>query len=212
MNIRQKDWNSQELVRTKISQGYLGVFELCKLIQKFYLKFSFMLWTTGKPTNNESRSTLANTSKKNQDIPDGVGKNTENLSSVVKSTWSIKSKLTKSNSFGTDLFTLRAKKTFINLWKVFIKALILMHFDIEYHICIKTNALSYTIDGVISWMTLDQTFSNHVTHKNLEANFSKSEIGQWYPIAFFSKKMIVVKTWYKTYNQKPWAIIKVFKT
>lgn len=41
---------------------------------------------------------------------------------------------------------------------------------------------------------------------------SKSEIGQWYLVAFFFQKMIPVKTCYETYNQELLAIMEVFKT
>lgn len=45
-----------------------------------------------------------------------------------------------------------------------------------------------------------------------DSNFSKSEIGQWHSVAFFSQKIIPAKTWYKTHNQKLLAIIEAFKT
>ncbi len=59
-------------------------------------------------------------------------------------------------------------------------------------------------------MTLDQHFFGYVTHK--DPNFSKSEIGQWHMIAFFSQKMISIETWYKTHNHEFLAIIEAFKT
>ncbi len=59
-------------------------------------------------------------------------------------------------------------------------------------------------------MTSDQHFSDHVTHDDL--NSSKSEIGQWHPLAFFSQKMISAETWYKTHNQELLAIVKASKT
>ena len=44
------------------------------------------------------------------------------------------------------------------------------------------------------------------------SDFSKSEIDQWHPVVFFSRKMIPVKTQYKTYNLELLAIIETFKT
>lgn len=38
------------------------------------------------------------------------------------------------------------------------------------------------------------------------------ESGQWHFVAFFSRKMIPAKIWYKTHNQKLLAIVKNFKT
>lgn len=51
------------------------------------------------------------------------------------------------------------------------------YFDQEFHIWIKTIALGYAINGVLSVMTLNQHFSDYVTHKN-HSNFSKFHIGQ----------------------------------
>ncbi len=59
-------------------------------------------------------------------------------------------------------------------------------------------------------MTLDQHSSDHVTHEDPIS--SKSEIGQWYPVAFFSQKMIPAETRYKTHDQELLAIVEAFKT
>ena len=40
---------------------------------------------------------------------------------------------------------------------------------------------------------------------------TKTNLGQWHPIAFFLRKMISAKTWYETHNGKFLAIIKIFK-
>ena len=53
----------------------------------------------------------------------------------------------------------------------FIKALILQHFDLKSHIQIKTNALSYAIDGVLSQLNLD---SNALSNNS---NLNKSDFG-----------------------------------
>ena len=59
------------------------------------------------------------------------------------------------------------------LQKAFTKAMILRYFDPECHIHIKTDALRYTICGVLSQISLNQHFSGHVIHKG-----PNSEIGQ----------------------------------
>ena len=41
---------------------------------------------------------------------------------------------------------------------------------------------------------------------------TKADLNQWYLVAFFLRKMILVKTWYKTYNGELLAIVKAFKT
>ncbi len=59
---------------------------------------------------------------------------------------------------------------------------------------------------------LDQLFSNHVTHENLNPIALNSEISQWHPIAFLFRKMIPIETWYETHNQELLAIVEAFKT
>ncbi len=41
---------------------------------------------------------------------------------------------------------------------------------------------------------------------------SKSEIGQWYLVAFFFQKMIPAETRYKTHDQELLAIVEALKT
>ncbi len=120
----------------------------------------------------------------------------------------------KANSSKTDFLTSEAKKAFIDLQKAFIEALILKNFDPKYYIRIETDVLGYTIGGVLSQITLDnldQPSSNYMTHKNVDPISSKSEIGLWHPIAFFSQKMIPAPIWYKTYDQELPTIIGTFK-
>ena len=63
---------------------------------------------------------------------------------------------------------------------------------------------------ILNLIISDQYFFGHVTHKVL--NSFKFEIGQYHPIAFFFKKMISDKTWYKTLDGEFLAIVKAFKT
>ena len=92
-----------------------------------------------------------------------------------------------------DFLTPGAKLAFTKLRQAFCKAPILYHFDLERYIQIETDAFGYAIGGVLSQLTLD-------------------DLGQWHPMAFFSRKMIPVKTRYKTHDSKLLAIIKAFKT
>ena len=89
--------------------------------------------------------------------------------------------------------TTKARLAFIQLRKLFTKALILQHFDLECHIWIKTNASGYTIGGVLSQLTLNN-------------------LGQWHLVAYFFQRMILAKTCYKTYNSEFLAIVEAFKT
>lgn len=74
----------------------------------------------------------------------------------VDSTGSVKIKLPKfrtlvlSKEAGSGFPTLRVRLTFTKLREAFIKALILHHFDLEYHIWIETNTLSYAICRILS--------------------------------------------------------------
>lgn len=90
-------------------------------------------------------------------------------------------------------FATEAKLTFAKLRNSFSIALILYCFDLECHIWIETNVSSYAIVGIFNQLTLD----------NLD---------RWYPIAFFSQKMILAKTQYKTYDGKLLVIAGALKT
>ena len=96
--------------------------------------------------DDKTLSTQANENGKNQDVPnsivgadsDGISRCIKNLSTITKSTRSKKSDLSKVKfakvNSKTDFLTFKAKKTFIYLQKAFIKAPILRHFDLKYHI------------------------------------------------------------------------------
>ena len=86
---------------------------------------------------------------------------------------------------------LDAKRAFDQLRQAFTKAPIRQHFDPEWYIRIKIDASGYAISGVVSQLT--------------------NNLSQWYPLAYYSWKMIPTKTKYKTYNGKLLAIVKVFK-
>ena len=93
----------------------------------------------------------------------------------------------------TSYLTPDAKISFTQLKKAFTKAPIFCHFDLKCHIQIEIDASGYAIGGVLTQLTLDN-------------------LGQWYLIVYFLRKMILVKTRYKTYNGKFLAILKFFKT
>ena len=105
---------------------------------------------------------------------------------LFKSKKSFKSKKT----FGLDFFISRARLAFIKLRQIFIKTLILYHFDPERYIRVQTDVLGYAIIEVLSQLTLDN-------------------LGRWYLVAFFSQKMILAETRYKTRNCKLLAIVQV---
>ena len=90
-------------------------------------------------------------------------------------------------------FTLKTGKAFTKLKQAFVEVSILNHFDPQHHIQIEKNVFGYFIDRILSQLT-------------------SNNLGQWYPITFFSRKMISAKTWYKTYNGEPLAIVELFKT
>ena len=75
--------------------------------------------------------------------------------------------------------------------------------DPECHIWIETDALGYAIGSMLSQLASGIYFDRVVTKANLS---------QWYPVVFFSRKMIPAETQYKTYNGKLLAISEIFKT
>ena len=104
---------------------------------------------------------------------------------------------------GSSFLTLEARSAFNRLRLAFTKAPILWHFDPECHIWIKTDASGYVIGGVLSQL---------VSGTSPDWIVTKADLGQWHPVAFFSRKMISTETWYKTYDGELLAIIKAFKT
>ena len=86
-----------------------------------------------------------------------------------------------------------ARRAFTQLRQTFTKAPILWHFDSECHIQIEIDMSSYAIGGVLSQLTLD--------------NFGRCHL-----LAYYLRKMIKAKTWYKTYNSEFLAIVEVFIT
>ena len=93
----------------------------------------------------------------------------------------------------SDFLIPGAKLIFTKLRQAFLKAPILHHFDPERHIRIESNTLSYAISGILNQLTSDDS-------------------GQWHPIAFFSRKMILAETRYETHNGELLAIVEAFRT
>ena len=103
---------------------------------------------------------------------------------------------------GPSFLNPKARAAFNRLRLVFTKAPIFWHFNPKCHIWIEIDALGYTIGGVLSQLASGIKPDRVLTKTNL---------GQWYSLAFFSRKMIPVETWYKTHDSKLLAIIKAFK-
>ena len=115
------------------------------------------------------------------------------LISLLKTTSSLANVKTPLKSTKNSIFlTLKAKLAFFQLREAITKAPILHHFDTKHYIPIETDASDYVIGSIFSQLTL--------------------ESGQWHPVAFFWRKIIPAKTWYKMHNQKLLAIVEVFKT
>ena len=104
---------------------------------------------------------------------------------------------------GPSFLTPEARSAFNRLRLAFTEALILWHFDPECHIRIETDASGYAIGGVLSQLASGTSPDGVVT---------KTDLGQWHPVAFFSRKMIPAETWYETHNGKLLAIVEAFKT
>ena len=93
----------------------------------------------------------------------------------------------------SDFLTPEAKLAFIDLRQAFVKAPILHHFDLECHIQIEIDVPSYIIGRVFSQLTSD-------------------DLDQWYPMTFYSQKIIPAETQYETHNGELLAILKAFRT
>ncbi len=196
---------------------FLGFANFYRRFIQNFSRIAALLTSILRTTDNKALSTQAIENEKNQNAPsaagrtDGgnVGGSIKNLSTAAKSAKSKKPNFANANS-GTDFLIPEAKETFIYLQKAFTEAPILRHFDLGRHIWIETDVSGYAIGKVLSQITSNQHSSRHVTHK--DPNSSKSEIGQWHLVVFFSRKMIPTKTEYKTHDQELLAIIEAFKT
>ena len=98
--------------------------------------------------------------------------------------------LSKNSNGAIGYLTPNARQAFTQLRQTFTEAPILRHFDPECHIRIEIDALSYAIGGVLSQLT---------------------DLGWWHPVAYYSWKMILAKTRYKTHNGEFLAIVEAFK-
>lgn len=92
----------------------------------------------------------------------------------------------------SNFLTSKAKLVSLQLKQAFTKALIFHHLDLKRYIKIKTDTSGYAIGDILCQITLI--------------------FRQWHFIVFFSGKMILAKTQYKTYEQKLLAIVNPFKT
>ena len=92
----------------------------------------------------------------------------------------------------SNYLTPDAKMAFDQLRQAFTEAPIFQYFDPEWYIRVKTDTSGYAIGGILSQLTNDS--------------------GQWHLVAYFLRKIIPAKTWYKTYNGEFLAIVKAFKT
>ena len=92
----------------------------------------------------------------------------------------------------SNYLTSDAKKAFDQLHQAFTKAPIFQHFDLEQYIEFETDASGHAIGRVLSQLTND--------------------LSQWHLLAYFLRKMIPAKTWYKTYDGELLAIVEAFKT
>ena len=103
---------------------------------------------------------------------------------------------------GPSLLTPEARSAFNCLRLAFTKAPILRHFDPECNIWIETDASGYAIHGVLSQLASKTSLDGVVT---------KTDLGQWHPVTFFSRKIIPAEIQYKTHNGELLAIVKAFK-
>ena len=142
--------------------------------------------------NNESKRVEPKTRRsENQKSANSLkSSKSRNLKSKKSAKFKKPSKIGNASNFnakkaGQSFLTPKARSTFNRLWLAFTKASILHHFDPEYHIWIKTNALGYTIDDMLSQLASEIKLDRVVT---------KTDLGQQQPVKNFSKKLILAET------------------
>ncbi len=83
-----------------------------------------------------------------------------------------------------------AKQAFNQFRDIFMRMIILRHFDSEWYIHIKINAFNYAVTSILS---------------------QSDDEDQWHSIAFWFRMMINVERNYETYDQKLLVIVAMFK-
>ncbi len=123
------------------------------------------------------------------------GQKGQKMANSKKWIWAEKVEASRAKNLGqSGLFLIAdARRAFTDLRQAFIEAPILNHFDPEHHIRIETDTSGYAIGGILSQLTSDNS-------------------GQWHPVAFFSRKIILPETWCETHNGELLAIVEAFKT
>ena len=170
---------------------------------KGFSKTAALLTSLLKTTESSNSASKAFRADDNEVIGGGGGRVNETVrNSSKKSTCMPNIGATREPNFLTS----DAKKGFNHLRLAFIKAPIFRHFDLNSHIRIQIDASGYVIGRVLSQLN----FNFDVTPN--DSNLNKSDFGQWHPIAYFSKKIILAETRYKTHNAKLLAIVEAFKT
>ena len=229
-----KDWPEPKSVRD--IQVFLG---FANFYRRFIQGFSriaalltSMLKTTNEPAPSRNNGSRSASNRNNDSRPvserndgdvevdgfDGGVEYTKNSGKSKGQKMSKSQKLAKSgkNSLksgnspnfgakksGPSFLTPKARSAFNRLRLSFTKAPILWHFDPECHIWIETDASGYAIGGVLSQLASGTSPDRVVT---------KTYLGQWHPVAFFSRKMIPAETWYNTHKGELLAIVEAFKT
>ena len=182
---------------TNVSTWHSGVHRLCQFLSTFHPRLQqdsgttyLYLKTTGssdsapKAFRVDGNEVVGVGGRANKTVKDSS--KSKKLKNEKSEIWTRFSDIEATEEL--MFLTLDARKIFNHLRQPFIKAPILRHFDPECHIWIKTDALGYAIGGVLSqlstnWVTPDEPNS-------WAKNSTKSDFGQWYPVAYFSRKMI----------------------
>ena len=147
-----KAWSEPQLI--KDIQVFLNFANFYRRFIKDFSKIAALLTSMLKTMapSTLAGSAYTKTNENELDINSGGGIGSDRVNDRIENlSRSIKVK----NSSGTDFLTSGTKEAFSCLWKAFIKAPILRHFDPKCHIQIETNALGYAICRVFSQMALD---------------------------------------------------------
>ena len=169
----------------------------------FYCRFIQSFSRIAAPLTSMLRMSIISTTQKSMNLVDEFGEGDRGKNEARRASMSTKGptgadypsfdhvSYTVSNNVSNYL-TADAKSNFDQLRQAFTEAPILQYFDPEWYIWVETDASEYAIGGVLSQLTND--------------------LSRWHPLAYFMRKMIPAKIWYKTYNGKLLAIVEAFKT
>ena len=180
-----KNWPEPKSIQDiQVFIGFANFYQrFIQSFSKIAAPLTSILKTSASQSHTSANKLDNGTNRSGADV-DGFGFGSNEKSSKSKNKKLAKSRKSSGNNRAMEepnFLTPEARSAFNLLRQAFTKAPILRHFDLECHIQIETDVSGYAIGGVLSQLTFNQVTS-------LDSIFSKSDFGQWHPVAYFLER------------------------